>query len=334
MVSWLANQNEADKPIVFDGTIAGIIKHYQTHPESPYHELDDGSQRSYDHDLRVICRTVGERRVDRLNGIDFRRWYKQFKRPEREGGPERISRAHHLITTVRIIFSFGVELGLPHAKRVRDALSEIDFPDAPPRNQRVTYEQAVAVITKAHELGYPEIALAQALQFEGTLRQTDVIGKWQKKKSDPNVREWGTGIVWSEISADRILKHRTGKRGREVLLDLKLYPLVVAELDRLAAVPRVGPVIIDSKTGEPFKYRVYARRWREIARAAGIPDDVWNRDSRAGGVTEGGDAGADIEDLRQHAGHANIRMTQRYDRQTLVKTSRVAQARVKYRNKP
>jgi integrase len=119
-----------------------------------------------------------------------------------------------------------------------------------------------------------------------------------------------------------------------VLLDLKLYPLVVAELDRLAAVPRVGPVIIDSKTGEPFKYRVYARRWREIARAAGIPDDVWNRDSRAGGVTEGGDAGADIEDLRQHAGHANIRMTQRYDRQTLVKTSRVAQARVKYRNKP
>jgi hypothetical protein len=39
-------------------------------------------------------------------------------------------------------------------------------------------EQVVAFIAKAHELGRSELALAQALQFEGTLRQIDVIGEW------------------------------------------------------------------------------------------------------------------------------------------------------------
>ena len=42
-----------------------------------------------------------------------------------------------------------------------------------------------------------------------------------------------------------------------------------------------------------------------------IPDAVWNRGSRADGVTEGADDGADIDDLRQHAGHADTRTTLR-----------------------
>jgi hypothetical protein len=37
---------------------------------------------------------------------------------------------------------------------------------------------------------------------------------------------------------------------------------------------------------------MYARWFRQIARAAGIPDDVWNMDSRAGGATEADEAGA------------------------------------------
>jgi|ERR1700730_10036156 len=50
----------------------------------------------------------------------------------------------------------------------------------------------------------------------------------------------------------------------------------------------------DSRTGQPFKERRFQKNWRAVARAAGIPDDVMNRDSRACGVTEGSDAGADL----------------------------------------
>jgi hypothetical protein len=65
---------------------------------------------------------------------------------------------------------------------------------------------------------------------------------------------------------------------------------------------------------------------------AGIPAEVWNRDSRAGGVTEGSDSGADIEHLRHHANHSNIQTTGRYNRNTLTKTRNVAQLRVAHRS--
>jgi len=180
------------------------------------------------------------------------------------------------------------------------------------------------------------MALAQALQFESTLRQWDVIGEWIRDPGSSTRRgegwRWAKGLVWADIDRGRILRKRTSKTEAAVVIDLNEYPFVAAELDRAIAAwgetPRIGPIVIDSKTGEPFKRRAFAGRWREIARVAGIPDDVWNRDSRAGGITEGADAGADIEDLRQHAGHADARTTQRYNRRSLAKAKRVAQLRV------
>jgi hypothetical protein len=68
-----------------------------------------------------------------------------------------------------------------------------------------------------------------------------------------------------------------------------------------------------------------------MARAAGIPDHVLNRDSRAGGVTEGSDAGADLEHLRHHASHSSAATTARYSRKTLAKTRAVARLRVAHR---
>ena len=68
-----------------------------------------------------------------------------------------------------------------------------------------------------------------------------------------------------------------------------------------------------------------------MARAAGISDDVMNRDSRAGGVTEGSDAGADLEHLRHHASHKSTATTARYSRKTLTKTRAVARLRVAHR---
>jgi hypothetical protein len=331
MVAWRANPDKADKRVEFDGTIASYIKIYETDPDSPYQDLDETTQRSYRIRLRRLYKTVGDRRVDRLNGIDFRRWYKRFRKPKREGDPEHVTGAHDLMKMLRTVISFAVESGLPHATRLRDALSEIRFQNGRPRSQHVTYEQAAAFIAKAHELGHPEMALAQALAFELTLRQTDVIGKWRRIKSEPNAWEWVNGLVWQEVGGDGILVHLTSKNGQEVVYDLTVYPLIVAELDRLPDMLRIGAVVIDSATGQPFKYNEFRKRWRQIARRASIPDDIWNRDSRAGGLTEGGDAGAEIVDLAQHAGHTDMRTTQRYNRRTVAKTRRVQELRVEHR---
>ena len=74
MEGWLINEHPAP---VFDGTIASLIDLYLGNEYSPYHDLRHRTQRSYDQHLKVLKTSVGARRIDRLNGEDFRRWYRK-----------------------------------------------------------------------------------------------------------------------------------------------------------------------------------------------------------------------------------------------------------------
>jgi hypothetical protein len=47
-----------------------------------------------------------------------------------------------------------------------------------PRKEAPTAAEIVAARKAAHEIGHPPAALAYALQFDGTMRQWDVTGKW------------------------------------------------------------------------------------------------------------------------------------------------------------
>jgi len=327
MEAWLANERPER---VFDGTIASLIDIYLNDENSPYHDLRPKTQRIYDQLLNILKRSVGARRIDRLNGDDFRRWYRKLAEPKSSKLPPRIGRAHSCMTMLRILFGYGQTKGYPNCDKLKAILHEMRFKDTPPRKIVMPYEQVVAFIAKAHELGQPELARAQALQFEGTLRQIDVIGEWLPDPNQPSARRWANGLLWQHIR-DYVLVKDTTKTGQESCIDFKLYPLALAELQRVPLDQRVGPVIIDSRTGQPFTERRFQKNWRAVARAAGIPDDVMNRDSRAGGVTEGSDAGADLEHLRHHASHSSVTTTARYSRKTLTKTREVARLRVAHR---
>ncbi|OCP37923.1 hypothetical protein [Ensifer sp. LC163] len=114
--------------------------------------------------------------------------------------------------------------------------------------------------------------------------------------------------------------------------DTMAYPFLREIIDRVPAENRVGPMIKCETTGVPYRLRHFQKKWRDIANEVGVPVDVWNRDSRADGVTEGSDAGADLEHLRHHANHKNAQTTQRYNRKTLGKTRQVAELRVAHRD--
>ena len=328
MEAWLVNERPMP---VFDGTLASLINLYSGDGESPYHDLRHRTQRNYDQHLKLLKVSVGARRIDRLNGEDFRRWYRKLREPKSPGLPPRIAWAHGCMTMLRILFGYGQILGLPNCDKLKGVLGEMRFKDAPPRKAVITYDQVVAFIRKAHELGQPELALAQALQFEGTLRQIDVIGEWLPDPHQLSTRRWANGLVWQHIRDYELVKDTT-KTGQETSIDFKLYPLALAELQRVPPDQRVGPVIKDGRTGQPFKERRFQKNWRAVARAAGIPDGIMNRDSRAGGVTEGSDAGADLEHLRHHASHSSVTTTARYSRKTLTKTRAVARLRVAHRH--
>jgi hypothetical protein len=297
---------------------------------SPYFRLSKRGTENADYELRKLRRTVAPRRVEKLNGKDFWEWYWAFRAPAEKGGPERITDAKHMMKRVKALFTIGVMLRLPDCAELREILSLCRFPMPKSRKHAIEFHQVVRFIAMAHKLGYPEMALAQALQYELTTRQGDVIGKEEYKEEDRNELEW-LGFRWDEIDGDLILVHVTNKTRRPAVHDLKAYELVCAELRRLPNLPRTGPMIINPKTGRAFKYEEYRRRWRIIAKAAEIPDELQNRDSRAGGITEARNAGADTHDIQQLAGHADIRTTALYIRDDLEANSRVAQARAAHR---
>jgi aspartate aminotransferase-like enzyme len=98
----------------------------------------------------------------------------------------------------------------------------------------------------------------------------------------------------------------------------------------LEAVPhekRTGAIVKGEKN-LPVRQGPYGRWWRQIARAAGIPDNVWNMDARAGGATEADEAGAALEAIQGALTHSRTSTTLRYIRRGgSRKIEQVAEAR-------
>ena len=108
--------------------------------------------------------------------------------------------------------------------------------------------------------------------------------------------------------------------------------MVVEELARIPPAVRTGPLIVNHRTGFPYRHEYFRVLWRRCADKAGIPSNIWNRDLRAGGITEARQAGAPTDDVARTAGHSSKRMTARvYDRDTLEAARRVAKTRAAHR---
>jgi hypothetical protein len=156
--------------------------------------------------------------------------------------------------------------------------------------------------------------------------------------------KWLKGIRWEEIDQNLVLRHLTSKRQKMLEVPLFSAPMIVQEFDRLfpgavsgdrsinrSALPAKGPVIVNERTKVPWTDDEYRRQWRILATACGIPKTVKNMDSRAGGITEATEAGAELEHIKHAATHGDISMTQRYARDAVGKTAKVLSMRAAHR---
>jgi integrase len=337
---WLSGHTGRDA--TFDGTIRSVINFWQVEPSSPYHALEASSRHPYDVYARMIIATVGERRVDALDGRDLRRWHTEWSAPLEQDGKPRLAAARMALIVLKTALTFAATCRKLGCADLRDILRDMRFSGPKPRTEAPTAIEVMAARKAAHELGHGPAALAYALQFEGAMRQWDVIGKWvplsDKTASliiDGN-EKW-IGPMWAQIDEDLILRYVPQKTqftsGAQVVLDMNKLPMVVEELVKVPVEARRGPLIVNRRTGLPYKSETFRDLWRKAANRAGIKATVWNRDLRAAGVTEGRQAGAPTDDLAKQAGHANKRTTARvYDRDRLESARRVAHARVAYRN--
>jgi integrase len=340
MKDWLSGRTGRDA--TFDGTIRSVINFWQVEPSSPYHALEASSRHPYDVYARMITETVGARRVDAVDGRDVRHWHTEWSAPLEQGGKPRLAAARMALIVLKTALTFCATCRKPACADLRDILRDMRFTGPRPRIEAPTAAEIVAARKAAHQIGHPAAALAYALQFEGAMRQWDVIGKWipltdKKASLIINGNEKWVGPMWSQIDEHLILRYTPQKTqftsGAQVVLDLNKLPMVIEELRKVPVEARRGPLIVNKRTGLPYKSETFRDLWRKAANRAGIQATVWNRDLRAAGLTEGRQAGAPTDDLAKQAGHANKRTTARvYDRDRLEAARRVAQHRVAYRN--
>ena len=316
---WLAGRRGRDP--LFDGTIRSVINFWQTEPTSPYQAIEASSRHPYDIYARMIVATVGARRVDALDGRDLRRWHAEWSAPA--GGKPRIAAARMAIIVLKNALTFAATCRNPGCSELREILGEIRFAGPRPRTEAPTAAEIIAARKAAHELGHAPAALAYALQFEGAMRQWDVVGKWvplsDKKPSlvIDGTSKW-VGPVWSQIDEDMILRYKPAKTqftsGARVVLDLKMLPMVVEELAKVPLDARRGPLIVNPRTGLPYRNWYYGEVWRRVRKIAGIRKEVWNRDMRAAGATEARQGAALTDDVAKTLGDTKRTTARVYDR--------------------
>jgi integrase len=315
------------------GTWRSLIVCYQTDPDSPFVSKEYRSRQHYVTLCRLIERDIGEERIDALDARRVLRLYEKWT-----NGRQKIAIGHALIGMLRGLLTYGRTFQkCPQCAELRVTLHDMRFKAAKAREVFLGADQVNAIRREAHKMERPyrhSIALAQALQFDvaSGLRQKDVIGEWIPI-SEPgplsdvisgNMR-WVKGLRGEEIDENFILTHITSKRKKKLVADLKLSPMVMEEFRLMAGlsptdelrrghVPATGPLIVNEQTGLPYNVEAFRAAWRQVARAAGVPDEIRNMDSRSGAITEALAAGAPMEAVRKGATHSTAAMTSRYSR--------------------
>lgn len=317
-----------------DLAMRDLIEAYKTDKVSPYRKLRYRTRQNYNSLLQRVGKDRGAVRLTEIRHRVFLEWHADWS-----SDGQHIPMAHALIGMVRTLIGFGVVfLEDRECERLSGVLHKMKFEMGKGRDQHLTADQVDAVRVQAHKMGYPSMAQAQALQFDGTLRQKDIIGE-TVPQSEPGISDvmwrgmkWLRGVRFNEIDENLVLRHVTSKRLKLVEIDLKLAPMLFEEFQvaycdlgeplTRAKLPATGPVIVNEDTGRPYLTHQFRRRWRIIARAAGIPDEVQNRDTRAGAITEAIESGVLLEDARKSAAHSNVDQTSRYSRDFAKATAR------------
>lgn len=332
MVRWAG-----DEPVrAFDGTLGALLSIYQTHEESPYRNLKPASRIPYDHYLGKLAQTYGGARLDLLTGLDIKGWHKVWRGPD----GDKLGAATTALNVLKAAVTFGRVSGFPHCERLREMMRTLRLPEPAPRDMAPTAADVDKLREAAHGLGYHSAAFCYALQFETTARQWDLIGQWADM-SDPRPsavtcrgEKW-IGPTWAAIDANAILTLTPSKTENttraKVHVNLSRCPMVMAELALIPEKARRGPLIVNEATRLPYRWSTWREAWRAVREDAGLSPDLWNRDLRAGGITEAEMAGATVDDRAKLAGHSKKVNASVYSRDRLAASDRVVEARERFR---
>lgn len=329
LLLWIAERDKEEPSATkthYDGSVLAACRIYQEHPHSRFHSVKANTRKSYVDSLKVVEATVGKRLIRNVTVLDVQHWYNQWRKPVLPGGRERIDRAHDAVTMFKTVLRFNAAVSRtrPECNRLIDELQKasslVTFEKGGAREEEMTYAYASAFIRTALDQGNRGIisadrarymAIGVAAQFELLLRQKDIIGERPKTADDLQKainrgataisygnQTWAGFFTWENCPGWRWrMKTSKSKYRQAANFDLTIYGLLFPLLEAVPHDQRTGAVV-KGEHGYAMQERTYRGWFREIARAAGIPDQIWNMDTRAGGATEAEEAGADLSAIR------------------------------------
>lgn len=202
----------------------------------------------------------------------------------------------------------------------------------PRRTEQITYQQMVAFVAKARELGFNWMARTLILQVEFSLHRGDVIGEYVRGGDAKPM--WRDGLTWADIDKRGILEPETSKTRKTTkavaVHAVADYPMVANELARTPVEQRIGPLVICHLTGLPPTDTQCRRFFRPIARQTAFPttSGTW---TRAGANTEADAAGATLEKRMAMSTHTTVENSERYRSRLEAASRRATAKRVAYR---
>lgn len=326
----------------FDGTVLSLLNIYELHKRSPYKALRPGSKVPYNHYLGRLKGHIGSIRINDISGVDIFDWHDVWSENGRYLAAAATARA-----VLGAAVGLGIMLRLPGCIELNVVLdaAKKKLPSPRSRTQSATADQVIAARKAAHANGRPSSALAYALEYETTLRLWDVIGQWWPMDEggisdvlDPDRNLKWFGLQWEDIGADLVLNYTPSKTsdstGVSISYPLTKAPMVLEELKHWPDEKRKGPLIVSEEHGLPYRASIFSQRWTVDRKTAGLPKDLWARDLRASGITEGRASAATIDDAAKVAGHSSKKTTATiYDRAVLEAADRFADARLQRRER-
>jgi hypothetical protein len=323
---------DTEEALVQPGTWLWLIGRFKSDQFSPYNDNVKASTRhGYMQTLKALEEGIGAVRLADTNferlmiwkramndNFIQRRTAENVDRAERGLSQRPVDPTHHVhnrFTALRYLISHGVRIEETDAIRIKTILSEIRITTPRRREVAMTRRQAEAIIAAADQAGNAGFALGFSIQWELGLRAVDVRGQWL---DDGGRQRWADGLTWDMIDASAKTLRKTPSKTEKaspdaMVFDLTFLPEIRARLMAIPTDQRIGPVI-KMDNARPFTKRHWQTTFRKYARAAGVPDEVYAMDSRAGAVTEAKAAGATPEQRQRFANHSNPAMTERYTR--------------------
>jgi hypothetical protein len=279
------------------GTLDALIARYRAehldglNPATGAPMLAAKTRENYETPLKRLSLWAGDQQLAYVTPNRVKILRDTLVGPAEKGGIGHAS-AHNTLKMLRQLFAFAISIDL--VPKGQNPATEFGLGAPPPRRTIWTKPHEKAFDDAAFRLGLPSLALARELALYTAQREGDLLRFNENEYApielfDPLlVRHFAddAGIVKGWVND----QHKTGLTQLEIPFDRALRAKIDAALrtnrarDRAANPPRlVTHVIVDDRTGLPWKKRDFIKAWNAVlanaAEASGQPemvDLVWH----------------------------------------------------------